>query len=83
MRVENLEELVGVAREYDANDDEPSLEEFLQQIALVSEQDKLQDEQGPNRSPTPTRLKGHALSHTQPGPRPPPPYVHAPHTWVW
>ena len=46
VRVENLEELVGVAREYDATADEPSLEEFLQQIALFSEQDKLQDEQG-------------------------------------
>ena len=46
VRVENLEELVGVAREYDATAEEPSLEEFLQQIALFSEQDKLQDEQG-------------------------------------
>ena len=57
VRVENLEELVGVAREYDATrgapaggdpagTEEPSVEEFLQQIALFSEQDKLQDEQG-------------------------------------
>jgi superfamily I DNA/RNA helicase len=46
VRVENLEELVGVAREYDATAEEPSVEEFLQQIALFSEQDKLQDEQG-------------------------------------
>src|SRR4051794_7173980 len=45
-RVENLEELVGVAREYDVTAEEPSLEEFLQQIALFSEQDALQDEQG-------------------------------------
>jgi DNA helicase II / ATP-dependent DNA helicase PcrA len=46
VRVENLEELVGVAREYDATEEEPSVEAFLQQVALVSEQDKLQDEQG-------------------------------------
>jgi superfamily I DNA/RNA helicase len=57
VRVENLDELVGVAREYDAAAgspapdgappaEEPSLEQFLQQIALFSEQDKLQDEQG-------------------------------------
>jgi ATP-dependent DNA helicase UvrD/PcrA len=46
-RLENLEELVGVAREYDATAEEGgSVEEFLQQIALFSEQDKLQDEQG-------------------------------------
>src|SRR5204862_7092059 len=45
-RLENLEELVGVAREYDATADEPALEEFLQQIALFSEQDALRDEEG-------------------------------------
>jgi DNA helicase II / ATP-dependent DNA helicase PcrA len=46
VRLENLEELVGVAREYDATADEGSVEEFLQQIALFSEQDNLRDEQG-------------------------------------
>jgi DNA helicase II / ATP-dependent DNA helicase PcrA len=46
VRAENLEELVGVAREYDATAEEGSVEEFLQQIALFSEQDNLQDEQG-------------------------------------
>ncbi|MGH3114061.1 MAG: ATP-dependent helicase, partial [Gaiellaceae bacterium] len=46
VRVENLEELVGVGREYDATAEEPSVEEFLQQIALFSEQDNLRDEQG-------------------------------------
>jgi ATP-dependent DNA helicase UvrD/PcrA len=46
VRVENLEELVGVAREYDATAEEPSVEEFLQQIALFSEQDNLRDELG-------------------------------------
>jgi DNA helicase II / ATP-dependent DNA helicase PcrA len=46
VRLENLEELVGVSREYDATAEEPSVEEFLQQIALFSEQDNLRDEQG-------------------------------------
>ncbi len=45
-RLENLEELVGVGREYDATAEEPSVEEFLQQIALFSEQDALRDEEG-------------------------------------
>ena len=45
-RLENLEELVGVAREYDASAEEGSVEEFLQQLALFSEQDNLTDEQG-------------------------------------
>jgi DNA helicase-2/ATP-dependent DNA helicase PcrA len=45
-RIENLEELVGVAREYDASAEEPSLEEFLQQIALFSDQDALRDDEG-------------------------------------
>ena len=49
VRLENLEELVGVAREYDATAEEPSVEEFLQQIALFSEQDNLRDEQGLSR----------------------------------
>jgi DNA helicase-2/ATP-dependent DNA helicase PcrA len=45
-RIENLEELVGVAREYDSTAEEPSLEEFLQQIALFSDQDALRDDEG-------------------------------------
>jgi DNA helicase-2/ATP-dependent DNA helicase PcrA len=45
-RLENLVELVGVAREYDSTAEEPSLEEFLQQVALFSEQDALQDDEG-------------------------------------
>src|SRR4051812_7701441 len=45
-RIENLEELVGVAREYQAQSDEPSVEEFLQQLALFSEQDNLRDDEG-------------------------------------
>ncbi|MFL5885168.1 MAG: ATP-dependent helicase [Thermoleophilaceae bacterium] len=45
-RLENLEELVSVARESDATAEEPSVEEFLQQIALFSEQDNLRDDEG-------------------------------------
>ena len=45
-RLENLEELVGVGREYDASAEEPSVEEFLQQVALFSEQDNLSDDEG-------------------------------------
>jgi DNA helicase II / ATP-dependent DNA helicase PcrA len=45
-RIENLEELIGVAREYQAQSDEPSVEEFLQQLALFSEQDNLTDDEG-------------------------------------
>jgi ATP-dependent DNA helicase UvrD/PcrA len=45
-RIENLQELVGVAREYDAAAEEPSLGEFLQQIALFSDQDSLRDDEG-------------------------------------
>ncbi len=56
-RLENLEELVGVAREYDAarggaldgdteGEQEPSVEEFLQQVALFSQQDELDDDEG-------------------------------------
>jgi DNA helicase-2/ATP-dependent DNA helicase PcrA len=46
-RVENLEELVGVAAEFDANrelegeSETPPVEEFLQQISLYTEQDGL------------------------------------------
>ena len=40
-RIENLEELVGVAREYDASAAEPSLSGFLQEISLYSDQDAL------------------------------------------
>jgi superfamily I DNA/RNA helicase len=45
-RIENLEELVSVAREYDSTAEEPEVEEFLQQIALFSEQDNLSDDEG-------------------------------------
>jgi DNA helicase II / ATP-dependent DNA helicase PcrA len=45
-RLENLEELVGVAREFQQTADEPRLDEFLQQIALFSEQDNLTSDEG-------------------------------------
>ena len=50
-RVENLEELIGVAAEFDANreleggGDVSPLEEFLQQISLYTEQDGLRPEE--------------------------------------
>jgi DNA helicase-2/ATP-dependent DNA helicase PcrA len=44
-RVENLEELVGVAREYDASAQEPSLSGFLQEISLYSDQDALRTDE--------------------------------------
>ena len=44
-RIENLEELVGVAREYDAAAEEPSLSGFLQEISLYSDQDALRNEE--------------------------------------
>jgi DNA helicase-2/ATP-dependent DNA helicase PcrA len=40
-RIENLLELVGVAREYQEQAEDPSLSEFLQQISLFSDQDEL------------------------------------------
>jgi DNA helicase-2/ATP-dependent DNA helicase PcrA len=45
-RLENLDELVSVAREYDAQAEGPSVEEFLQQVALFSEQDNLTADEG-------------------------------------
>ncbi len=50
-RAENLEELVGVAAEFDLNreregaSETPPLEEFLQQVSLVSDQDSIQAEE--------------------------------------
>jgi DNA helicase-2/ATP-dependent DNA helicase PcrA len=46
-RIENLEELVNVAAEYDASDaDAHSLEEFLQQVSLRSDADERSDDEG-------------------------------------
>jgi DNA helicase II / ATP-dependent DNA helicase PcrA len=43
-RIENLLELVGVAREYQERAEEPTLSEFLQQLSLYSDQDELSAE---------------------------------------
>jgi len=40
-RMENLEELVGVAREYEKNEAEPTLAGFLANVALISDLDTL------------------------------------------
>jgi DNA helicase-2/ATP-dependent DNA helicase PcrA len=45
-RIENLEELVGVAREFDATAEEPGLDAFLAQIALVADADTRVDDRG-------------------------------------
>jgi DNA helicase II / ATP-dependent DNA helicase PcrA len=44
-RIENLQELVGVAQEYQATSPERSLSGFLQEISLYSDQDAIQGEQ--------------------------------------
>ncbi len=43
-KIENLEELVGVAREYTETNPEATLSSFLQEISLYSDQDALRDE---------------------------------------
>src|SRR5438034_904855 len=43
-RIENLQELVGVAREYQETAEEPSLSSFLQEISLYSDQDAIRGE---------------------------------------
>ena len=45
-RIENLEELVRVGREYDTLNPEGTLEEFLQQISLLADADNLKDDEG-------------------------------------
>ncbi|MBI4261355.1 MAG: UvrD-helicase domain-containing protein, partial [Actinobacteria bacterium] len=44
-RIENLRELVGVAVEYERRAEDGSLAEFLEQVALVTEQDEYDEEQ--------------------------------------
>ena len=44
-RIENLQELVGVAQEYAEQAEEPSLSGFLQEISLYSDQDAIREEQ--------------------------------------
>ena len=43
-RLENLSKLVGVAREYEAADEDPSLSGFLANLALVSDLDALEED---------------------------------------
>src|SRR2546421_2579930 len=45
-RIENLEELVGVAQEFESASEEPSLSTFLQEVSLYSDQDALRGEEG-------------------------------------
>jgi DNA helicase-2/ATP-dependent DNA helicase PcrA len=42
-KIENLEELVGVAREYEDAAQEPSLSAFLQEVSLHADQDSIRD----------------------------------------
>ena len=42
-RVENLKELVSVAREFDGSHDEGTLAEFLEQVSLVADADEIPD----------------------------------------
>jgi DNA helicase-2/ATP-dependent DNA helicase PcrA len=44
-RLENLQELVGVAQEYQQTAEEPSLSGFLQEISLYSDQDAIRGEE--------------------------------------
>jgi ATP-dependent DNA helicase UvrD/PcrA len=44
-RIENLQELVGVGREYVANAEDPTLSSFLQEISLYSDQDALREKE--------------------------------------
>jgi DNA helicase-2/ATP-dependent DNA helicase PcrA len=44
-RQENLRELAGVAREYEENNDEPTLTGFLEQIALITDTDTVEGEE--------------------------------------
>ena len=45
-RIENLEELVGVARSYAEEADDPSLIGFLERVSLVADADSLPDSEG-------------------------------------
>ncbi|GGB47375.1 DNA helicase [Flexivirga endophytica] len=45
-RVENLAELVAVAKEFDENYPGGSLEDFLEQVSLVADTDEIPDEEG-------------------------------------
>jgi DNA helicase II / ATP-dependent DNA helicase PcrA len=44
-RMENLQELVGVAQEYQATASEPNLSSFLQELSLYSDQDAIREQE--------------------------------------
>ncbi len=62
-RLENLQELVGVAREYEDVDAEPSLEGFLANVALISDLDALDPEASYVTLMTMHGAKGLEFSH--------------------
>ncbi|MFR6560894.1 MAG: hypothetical protein ACLUR5_01930 [Eubacterium ventriosum] len=43
-RIENIDELITKVTEYEENTDNPSLAEFLEEVALVSEIDNLDED---------------------------------------
>jgi DNA helicase-2/ATP-dependent DNA helicase PcrA len=45
-RVENLKELVGVAQEFERQNPDATLADFLESVALLTEQDEYQEEEG-------------------------------------
>jgi len=62
-RLENLEELINAAREYERYDPEPTLEGFLQEQALYSDQDTLDTEGGQVALMTLHNAKGLEFEH--------------------
>jgi DNA helicase-2/ATP-dependent DNA helicase PcrA len=62
-RLENLEELINAAREYERVEPEPTLEGFLQEQALYSEQDALSPEGGRVALMTLHNAKGLEFGH--------------------
>jgi DNA helicase-2/ATP-dependent DNA helicase PcrA len=62
-RLENLEELINAAREYERFDPEPTLEGFLQEQALYSDQDSLTSEGGRVTLMTLHNAKGLEFGH--------------------
>jgi len=62
-RLENLEELMNAAREYERAEPEPTLEGFLQEQALYSDQDSLISEGGRVTLMTLHNAKGLEFSH--------------------
>ena len=62
-RLENLEELINAAREYEIVEPEPTLEGFLQEQALYSDQDSLTSEGGSVTLMTLHNAKGLEFGH--------------------